>query len=99
MIDEEGLYYNDNDFTIKKIKKNHDIQVSFLKYFGCVQAIKSYLKSLQITLDVNQIVPSPDRWQRYTLKWKEVNLIMTYQLKMEKVQTVVISGKSNQEEK
>ena len=55
MIDEEKLFYKHNDFT----KKKSNIQVSFLDYFGCVQAIKAYMMSLKITRDANQIVITP----------------------------------------
>ena len=50
MIDEEGRFYKYNE--LKKIKK-------LKEYFGCVQAIKTYLKSLKITTESNEMVINP----------------------------------------
>ena len=41
VIDEEGRFYKYN-----KLTKKYNIQVNYLEYFGCVQAIKTYLKRL-----------------------------------------------------
>ena len=54
MIDEEGRFYKYNEFT-----KKYNIQVNYLEYFGCVQAIKTYLKSLKIITESNEMVINP----------------------------------------
>ena len=50
MIDEEGRFYKYNEFA-----KKYNIQVNYLEYFGCVQAIKTYLKSLKIITESNEM--------------------------------------------
>ena len=37
----------------------NNIQVNCLEYFGCVQAIKTYLKSLKIITESNEMVINP----------------------------------------
>ena len=51
MIDEEERFYKYNEFT-----KKYNIQVNYFEYFGCVQAIKTYLKSLKIITESNEMV-------------------------------------------
>ena len=55
MIDEEGRFYKYNEFT----KKKYNIQVNYLEYFGCVQAIKIYFKSLKINTESNEMAINP----------------------------------------
>ena len=51
MINEEGRFYKYDEFT-----KKYNIQVNYLEYFGCVQAVKTYLKNLKITIESNKMV-------------------------------------------
>ena len=57
MIDEEGRFYKYNEFTTTT--KNYYIQVNYLEYFGCVQAIKTYIKSLKIITESNEMAINP----------------------------------------
>ena len=50
VTDEEGWFYKYNEFT-----KKYNIQVNYLEYFGCVQVIKTYLKSLKIITESNEM--------------------------------------------
>ena len=38
----------DGFINITNLPKKYNIQVNYLEYFGCEQAIKTYLKSLKI---------------------------------------------------
>ena len=53
-IDEEERFYKYNEFT-----KKYNIQVNYLQCFGCVQAIKTYLQKLKITIESNKKVINP----------------------------------------
>lgn len=65
----KGCFYKYNNLTKthtdtqkqanKHTKKTHNIQVSFLEYLGCMQAIKTYLKSLKTTIDENILAKTP----------------------------------------
>ena len=54
VIDEEGRFYKYNEFA-----KKYNIQVNYLEYFGCEQAIKTYVKSLKIITESNEMVINP----------------------------------------
>ena len=58
LIDEEGRFYKYNEFTTTTTK-NYYIQVNYLEYFGCVQAIKTYIKSLKIITESNEMAINP----------------------------------------
>ena len=53
VINEEGRFYKCGEFT-----KKYNIHVNYLEYFGCVQAVKTYLKNLKITIKSNRITRS-----------------------------------------
>ena len=59
VIDEEGRFYKYNEFTTTTTTKNYYIQVNYLEYFGCVQAIKTYIKSLKIITESNEMAINP----------------------------------------
>ena len=40
-------------------QQKYNVQVNYLEYFGCVQAIKTYLKSLKIITESNEMVINP----------------------------------------
>jgi hypothetical protein len=54
LIDDRGHFYTYQEFTRK-----YDIQVNPLTYLGCMQTVKKYLKSLNITIENNEMLTSP----------------------------------------
>ena len=48
-----------NITNLQQQQQKYNVQVNYLEYFGCVQAIKTYLKSLKIITESNKMVINP----------------------------------------
>ena len=48
-----------NITNLQQQQQKYNVQVNYLEYFGCVQAIKTYIKSLKIITESNEMVINP----------------------------------------
>ena len=83
----------DGFINITNLQTKYNIQVNYLEYFGCVQAIKTYLKSLKFNTESNEIVINPRSLAKIYNQVKGTKFYYDILIENGKVRTAVVNGK------